>query len=194
MSGLPPFSSEDSLEPSSEGGLAPVTGAPKFNMFDDGVEEDGGLYFGFLPSAMKLPTITCTGPAALSIPATPPPTTLPSAPASETLKLHVLLPLPLLSDGENEPDKEIISNRPSNVTVPPRDDDGWRRVALHIAPLAERMQTVLGPCCEKVIIFLAISSPACTVITWGVKPIPVDPRASNCLFPEPGGLPRAFLG
>lgn len=52
---------------------------------------------------------------------------------------------------------ECERKQTSNVTVPPRDDDGWRRVALHIAPLAERMQTVLGPCCEKVIIFLAIS-------------------------------------
>lgn len=88
-----------------------MTGAPKFNILDGGVE-DGALDFGFFPSAMKLPTITCTGVAAISIPATPPPNTLPSEPASDTLRPLALL-LSLLSDRRKEPDKEMISNRPS---------------------------------------------------------------------------------
>ena len=55
---------------------------------------------------------TCTGVAAISTPATPPPKTLPSDPAKDTLSPPVLLRLPLLSDIKKEPDKEIISYRP----------------------------------------------------------------------------------
>lgn len=44
----------------------------------------------------------------------------------------------------------------SYVTVPP-DIDGWRRVTLLMGPLAERIQTVRGPCCEKDITLDAIS-------------------------------------
>lgn len=44
----------------------------------------------------------------------------------------------------------------SYVTVPP-DIAGWRRVTLQMAPFAERIQTVRGPCCEKAITFAAIS-------------------------------------
>jgi hypothetical protein len=55
---------------------------------------------------------TCTGEAAVSIPATPPPKTRPSDPASDTLKPPDLLRLPLLSESKKEPDREMISNRP----------------------------------------------------------------------------------
>lgn len=52
------------------------------------------------------------GPAAVNRPATPPPITLPSGPASETLNPPVLLLMPLLSETVNDPDKDKISNRP----------------------------------------------------------------------------------
>ena len=52
---------------------------------------------------------TCTGEAAVSIPATPPPKTRPSDPANDTLKPPVLLRLPLLSESKIEPDREMIS-------------------------------------------------------------------------------------
>nr|GMC80644.1 hypothetical protein Iba_chr04aCG22280 [Ipomoea batatas] len=55
---------------------------------------------------------TCTCDAALSVPATPPPTTLPSAPANDTLKPLGLLRWPSLSENKNEPDNEMISNWP----------------------------------------------------------------------------------
>lgn len=70
---------------------------------------------------------------------------------------------------------------------------GWRRVTLQMAPFADSIQTVRGPCWEKAIIFDAMSSPTFTVITWGVKPTPAAPKASSCFFEELGGLPRAFL-
>lgn len=57
-------------------------------------------------------TDTCTGDAAISIPATPPPRTLPSEPANETLKPPVRLQLPLFSESKKEPEREIISKRP----------------------------------------------------------------------------------
>lgn len=50
----------------------------------------------------------------------------------------------------------IDINNTSYVTEPP-DIAGWRRVTLQMAPFAERMQTVRGPCCEKAIIFDAMS-------------------------------------
>lgn len=65
----------------------------------------------FIPSESN----TCTGDAAVSIPATPPPKTRPSDPATETHKLLVLLCSPLFSDSFNAPDNDIISNRPCNV-------------------------------------------------------------------------------
>lgn len=56
---------------------------------------------------------TCIGVAATNVPTTTPPKTRPSEPASETLSpLALLLLLPLPSVSINEPDKEIISNRP----------------------------------------------------------------------------------
>lgn len=42
------------------------------------------------------------------------------------------------------------------MTEPP-ELAGWRSVTVDTAPLAERMQTALGPCCENDIIFVAIS-------------------------------------
>ena len=57
-------------------------------------------------------THTCTGEAAMSIPATKPPKTRPSDPARDTLNPPLLLRLPLLSESKKEPDSEIISNRP----------------------------------------------------------------------------------
>jgi len=52
------------------------------------------------------------GPAAVKSPATPPPITRPSGPASETLNPPVRLFMPLLSATVNDPDKDKISNRP----------------------------------------------------------------------------------
>lgn len=56
---------------------------------------------------------TWIGLAAISKPATPPPMTRPSGPASETLNppFRLLMPLPL-SLTVNEPDKDRISKRP----------------------------------------------------------------------------------
>lgn len=53
------------------------------------------------------------------------------------------------------------------------------------------MQIARGPFCENAIIFADTSSPAFTVITCGVNPIPAEPRAAICTFLllEPGGLP-----
>lgn len=170
-----------------------VIGAPKLNIWGVGAEEGPDFKkfeFDFFPSAIKLPTITCTGEAAMSIPATKPPKTRPSDPARDTLNPPLLLRLPLLSESKKEPDSEIISNRPSYVTVPP-DIVGWRSVTLQMAPLAERIHTVRGPCCENAKIFDAMSSPALTVMTCGVNPTPpTPPSASSCFFPEPGGRPR----
>lgn len=75
-------------------------------------------------------------------------------------------------------------------------------MAVETDPLAERMQTALGPCCENDIIFDATSSPTEIVITCGVKPIPAEPKsispreANCCLVPDPGGrpLPRFCIG
>ncbi|KAL2456425.1 serine/threonine-protein kinase pakB-like [Forsythia ovata] len=53
LRGLPPFSSDESLEPSGEG-LPPVIGTPKFNIFGGGAED--GPDFELFPSAIKLPT------------------------------------------------------------------------------------------------------------------------------------------
>lgn len=39
----------------------------------------------------------------------------------------------------------------------PPEDAGWRSVAVETEPLAERIQTALGPCCENDIIFDATS-------------------------------------
>lgn len=39
----------------------------------------------------------------------------------------------------------------------PPEVAGWRRVTVETAPLAERIQTARGPCCEKDIILDAIS-------------------------------------
>jgi hypothetical protein len=55
---------------------------------------------------------TCTADAAVSIPATAPPKTRPSAPARETYKLLVLLCSPLFSDSCISPDSDMISNWP----------------------------------------------------------------------------------
>lgn len=44
----------------------------------------------------------------------------------------------------------------SNFTRVP-DNTDWRSVTLQTAPFAERIQTVRGPCCEKAVIFDAIS-------------------------------------
>jgi len=55
---------------------------------------------------------TCTGLAATSKPATPPPTTRPSGLAKETLIPPDLFLMPPLSEGMNEPVKESISKRP----------------------------------------------------------------------------------
>lgn len=55
---------------------------------------------------------TWTGEAAVKRPATPPPKTLPSGPANETLKPPILLFWPPLSDSRNDPDNDNISNLP----------------------------------------------------------------------------------
>ena len=57
-------------------------------------------------------TFTCTGVAAISIPATPPPRTRPSGPAKDTLKPLLLKRLPSVSEGRKEPVIQMISNRP----------------------------------------------------------------------------------
>lgn len=44
----------------------------------------------------------------------------------------------------------------SYVTVPP-EVAGWRSVTLQMAPFAESIQTVRGPCCENAMIFEATS-------------------------------------
>jgi hypothetical protein len=59
---------------------------------------------------------TCTGLAATSRPATPPPTTRPSGLANETLIPPDLLLVPPVSVGINEPDKDNISKRPWKKT------------------------------------------------------------------------------
>lgn len=56
--------------------------------------------------------LTCTGLAATRRPATPPPTTRPSGLANDTDIPPVLLLVPWLSVGMNDPDKESISKRP----------------------------------------------------------------------------------
>ena len=61
---------------------------------------------------VKLIKTTCTGLAATSRPATPPPTTRPSGLANETLIPPDLLLVPPVSLGINEPDKDNISKRP----------------------------------------------------------------------------------
>lgn len=122
--GLPAESSDDSLEVPCDGGLA-TDGALKPVIC--GGADEGSMFspsdFCFFPSAMKLPTTTCiefseshqskqykknacnnvsrcrtcTGPAAISIPATPPPSTRPSGPAKAMLKPPVLLRVPPFS-------------------------------------------------------------------------------------------------
>lgn len=59
---------------------------------------------------------TCTGPEAISRPASPPPNTRPSGPAKETLIPPDLLLVIPLSVGIKDPDKERISNRPCKST------------------------------------------------------------------------------
>ena len=61
---------------------------------------------------------TCIGLAAISKPATPPPTTRPSGLAKETLNPPDLLLAPWFSEGVNDPDKESISKRPCQCTIP----------------------------------------------------------------------------
>lgn len=56
--------------------------------------------------------LTWIGLAAINKPATPPPITRPSGPASETLNPPVLLLAPPVSVTVNEPDNDSISNRP----------------------------------------------------------------------------------
>lgn len=55
---------------------------------------------------------TWTGEAAVNKPATPPPKTLPSGPARDTLRPPVRLRWPPVSDRRNDPDSDNISNRP----------------------------------------------------------------------------------
>lgn len=57
-------------------------------------------------------TQTWTGDAAVRSPATPPPKTRPSGPASNTLNPPVRLRWPPLSERRNEPESDRISNRP----------------------------------------------------------------------------------
>nr|ACL52488.1 unknown [Zea mays] len=185
-----PGSSECSLDVPSDGGLA-VEAAPKTAVCGgtDVGSRLGCSSFGFLASAMKLPTTTCTGVAAISIPATQPPTMRPSLPASATLKPPVLLRVSPSSASKNEPERESISKWPSYVTIPP-EVAGCRSVAVHRAPFAEIMHVVRGPCWEKAIILDATSSLGFTVIMWGVNDVPEDPKASSCFFlPDPGGRP-----
>lgn len=54
--------------------------------------------------------------------------------------------------------RKSISNgeQTSYETMPP-DIDDWRRATLDTAPFADRIQTVRGPCCEKAMIFDAMS-------------------------------------
>lgn len=66
---------------------------------------------------MKENSVTCTGPAAINRPASPPPITLPSGPAKETLIPPDLLFVPAFSVGINDPDNESISKRPCNKTT-----------------------------------------------------------------------------
>jgi len=114
---------------------------------------DGASCFGcFFPPASKLPTTICTGEAAVRSPATQPPRTRPSGPASETLSPPVRLRWPPFSDRRNDPDRDSISKRPSYVTVPPEVAD-CRSVTFDMAPFAERMQTARVPCCENDMIF-----------------------------------------
>jgi len=76
---------------------------------------------------------TCTGPAATSRPATPPPTTRPSELDNETLIPPDLLLVPWFSVGMNDPDKESISKRPYTK--------GKRKVNIRfIAPLIFMME------------------------------------------------------
>lgn len=56
--------------------------------------------------------LTWIGPAAVNMPAIPPPITRPSGPANETLNPPVLLLAPPESETVNDPDKDNISNRP----------------------------------------------------------------------------------
>jgi hypothetical protein len=58
---------------------------------------------------------TCTGEAAVRSPATLPPRTRPSGPASETLSPPVRLRWPPSSDRRNDPDRDSISKRPCAV-------------------------------------------------------------------------------
>lgn len=51
---------------------------------------------------------------------------------------------------------KVLRVRTSYVTVPP-EDDGCRRVTVETAPLADNTHIALGPCCEKAIIFVAMS-------------------------------------
>ena len=60
----------------------------------------------------KVTQRTCTGEAAVRSPATLPPRTRPSGPASETLSPPVRLRWPPFSDRRNDPDRDSISNRP----------------------------------------------------------------------------------
>lgn len=55
---------------------------------------------------------TCTGPAAIKRPPSPPPRTRPSGPAKEMLIPPDLLTVPGISVGVKDPDSERISNRP----------------------------------------------------------------------------------
>jgi hypothetical protein len=78
------------------------------------VSDDQGRAKGHVPHKENKDGMgfTWTGLAAINKPATTPPTTLPSGPASDTLKPPVLLIIPAFSIGRKDPDNERISNRP----------------------------------------------------------------------------------
>lgn len=52
--------------------------------------------------------------------------------------------------------QKVPFHQTSYVTVPP-NVAGWRRVALQMAPFAERIQMARDPCCEKAIMLDATS-------------------------------------
>jgi len=148
--GAPPDDSLRLIVP-LDGGLLGAAGAT-FSGVGDASDGDGAsscccCCFGgsFFPWVLKLPATICTGEAAVRSPATLPPRTRPSGPASETLSPPVRLRWPPFSDRRNDPDRDSISNRPSYVTVPPEVAD-CRSVTFDMAPFAERMQTARVPC------------------------------------------------
>lgn len=133
-----------------------------------------------------------TGPEAMSVPTTLPPTTCPCPPAKYMVSPEAAGGA---GGGRNEPARDRISNRPCRVTIAP-GEAGCLRVTLVTVPLPLIMHTPLCLRLAKVATLSTMSQPSAISITWVRSALALSRVimiGGFGLFLDPAGLPRGLL-